>query len=110
VTLSQLVYDEIGRHVGRDQAIKRKDLLQYLFDIGAIEKITESEDREVRLIIDENPLICSTVEGYFIAKDPIDYKLAIDSILKRIRALSDKVKRKEAAYPEFNKPGQLELF
>ena len=110
MTLADFVYSRIGECVGRDNAIKRRELLDYLWHMGAIEKITESEDREVRLIIDENPLICSTTDGYFIAKTQEDYNRAVASIVTRIRSFNDKIKRKEGAYPQFSKPGQLGLF
>ena len=106
MTLSDIILSKLGRHVGREQAIKRRDLLQYLHDLGH-----EITDREMRAIIEQVPLICSNErDGYYLAKDEADYRLAVNSIVKRIRALSDKVKRKEQAYPEFSKPGQMELF
>jgi len=110
MTLSDHISQKIGLHVGRENAIKRRDLLDHLWHIGIIEKITESEDREVRLAIKANPIICSTGDGYFLAKTQDDYNRAVASIVTRIRALNREIKKKEMAYPEFARPGQLELF
>jgi len=110
MTLSDFIYQKIGECVGRENAIKRQALLEYLWHMGAIEKITESEDREVRLRIELNPLICSTTDGYYIAKTQEDYNCAIASIVVRIRAFNKKIKKKAKAYPQFARPGQMELF
>ena len=110
MTLADFIYQKIGECVGRKKAIKMWKLLKYLHKQGAIEKITQNEDRKVRSIIDENPLICSTTDGYYLAKTQGDFNCAVASIVTRIRAFNDKIKRKEAAYPQFTRPGQMELF
>ena len=105
MTLSDIILSKLGRHVGREQAIKRRDLLQYLHDLGH-----EITDREMRAIIEQVPLICSGSGGYYLAKTAEDYRQAITYIQKKIYPLFEKIKRKEQAYPEFSKPGQMELF
>ena len=96
-------------HRGRENAIKRKDLLQYLYDIGAIEKISETEDRMVRQLIDGIPRICSSLDGYYIAREKADVDQSISHLNKKAMAILRKIRRKKEAYPQYYLPDQGEL-
>ena len=111
VTLPDLILTKLkARHRGLANAIKRKDLLQYLYEIGAIEKISETEDRIVRILIDEMPEICSALEGYWIDGGKPDVDHSIKHLKKKAMAILRKIRRKKEAYPQYYLPDQLELF
>ena len=115
MTAQVLILSKIRtKHVGREKAVKRKDLLDWLLFRGAIEKITESEDREVRAIIEQHPEILSCELGYYVAKKGEegfeDVEYSIKYIQKKAIPLLTKIRRKKEAYPEYYRGEQMELF
>ena len=79
MNISRLILRKLRtEHLGIDRAIKRRDLLSYLHEQGA-----EIEDREMRAVIEEIPVICSGPTGYFIAKNEEEVELAIQYIHKK---------------------------
>lgn len=102
-----------GSAIGRNHAICRKDLLQYLYDIGIIYRITESIDREMRAIIENHPEICSCEDGYFYDGGPEDVAYSVEYIRKKAIPLLVKINRRKMAYPQYYPdfdPKQGELF
>ena len=111
MNLPELILTKLkAGHRGRENAIKRKDLLQYLCDIGAIEKISETEDRMVRQLIDEMPRICSALEGYYMGRGKPDVDHSISHLNKKAMAILRKIRRKKEAYPQYYLGDQMELF
>lgn len=98
-------------HIGRSRAIKRKDLLEYLYGQGA-----KIDDREMRAIIESLPIICSCAEGYFIADKYEDVQHSIEYIKKKAISLMAKIRKKKEVYPQFygedppQEPVQGDLF
>jgi len=111
MTLSDLILTKLkAGHRGLANAIKRRDLLQYLYEIGAIDKISETEDRLIRMLIDEMPRICSSLDGYYIAREKADVDQSIKHLSKKAMAILRKIRRKKEAYPQYYLPDQGELF
>jgi len=95
-------------HVGVDRAIKRRDLLFWLHEQGA-----QIEDREMRAIIEEIPVICSGPTGYFIARNEEEVELAIQYLHKKAMPLLKKMRDKKEAYSQYyreSQPVQEDLF
>ena len=95
-------------HIGIDRAIKRKDLLSYLHEQGA-----QVEDREMRAVIEEMPVICSGPTGYFIARNEAEVELAIQYIHKKVTPLLKKMRDKKEVYSQYYReshPVQEDLF
>ena len=111
MNISRLILRKLRTgHLGVDRAIKRKDLLSYLHEQGA-----KVEDREMRAVIEEIPVICSGPTGYFIAKSEAEVELAIQYLHKKAMPLLKKIRRKKEAHPQFyhegpDEPVQEELF
>ena len=98
------------RHIGREKAIYREDLLKHLLRLDVIDKITESWDRKVRKAIENNPEICSCEDGYFYDGGPEDVEYSIQYLMKKIMPLFKKIKERKLAYPEYYPdPDQLKL-
>ena len=109
--LSDLILTKLkAGHRGLANAIKRRDLLQYLYEIGAIDKISETEDRLIRMLIDEMPRICSSLDGYYIAREKADVDQSIKHLSKKAMAILRKIRRKKEAYPQYYLSDQMELF
>ena len=95
-------------HFGMDRAIKRKDLLSWLHEQSA-----QVEDREMRAVIEEIPVICSGPTGYFIAKNEAEVELAIQYLHKKAMPLLKKMRDKKEAYSQYYReshPVQEDLF
>jgi len=108
VSLSDIILNKIKRdHQGKENAIKRKDLLIYC-------KHFESEmmDRKMRILVKTltRQGICPCEGGYFYAnlKEESDY--SIEYLKKKIFPLWEDIKQIQEAYPQFYKNEQLELF
>ena len=111
MNLPELILTKLkAGHRGRENAIKRKDLLLYLYNIGAIAYMTETEDRKIRLLIDEMPRICSSLDGYYIAREKADVDQSISHLNKKAMAILKKIRRKKEAYPQYYLGDQMELF
>lgn len=95
-------------HVGRDRAIKRKDLLNWLYQGAFILSAAprrESDDREMRAIIETMPVICSCETGYYLAREgeegEEDVAYAIAYINKKAMPLLKKIRDKKRAHPQY---------
>ncbi len=104
-------------HIGRNRAIKRNRLLDWLYLQGAFissgATSPESEDRKMRAIIEKMPIICSCESGYYLAREGDegyeDVKYALSYISKKAMPLLVKIRRKKEAYPQFYKGKQMGL-
>lgn len=109
MNISRLILRKLRtEHLGVDRAIKRRGLLSYLHEQGA-----EIEDRKMRTVIEEIPVICSGPTGYFIAKNEEEVELAIQYIHKKVTPLLKKMRDKKEAYSQYYReshPVQEDLF
>jgi len=117
MTLPEIVLDKIARkHRGKERAIKREDLLRYLWnhpdgDPGLT-------DREMRAIvksiekpgIEGSQAILSCERGYYMPKDQHERDYAIQYLEKKAIPLFEDIKRIRKAYPDFLCGEQMELF
>lgn len=92
--------------VGRPNAIKRRDLLNWLHEQGEYAFHMERfSDREMRAIIETMPVICSCETGYYIPREgeegEADVKHAIAYIEKKSWPLLQKVRDKKKTYPQY---------
>ncbi len=116
MNISRLILRKLREeHVGRPNAIKRYELLHWLCSEGAYGfPGTDSDDREMRAIIETMPVICSCESGYYLARDGEegyeDVEYAVKYIHKKAMPLLVKIRRKKDAHPQFYKGEQRELF
>jgi len=101
IILKKLLRD----HRGIDNAIKRKDLLQYCWQFDP-----NLTDRELRRIVKEIPLICTCEKGYFIAQKAWEVKHSIEYLKKKIFPLWEVIRNLEKAYSDVLSNPQQELF
>ncbi len=112
MNISRLILRKLRQeHIGKDNAIKRKDLLSWLHEQGA-----EIEDREMRATVKTMPIICACEQGYFIAQSHNEVEYSIRYFHKKAMSLLKYVGDKKRAYPQFysedppREPIQEELF
>lgn len=101
IILKKLIRD----HRGINNAIKRKNLLQYC-------KVYDPTltDRELRKLVKEIPLICTCEKGYFIAQRDWEVKYSIQYLKKKIYPLWEDIRKIEKAYSKILGNHQQELF
>lgn len=107
MNISRLIMRKLREeHKGRNRAIKRYELLHWLCSEGAYRfPGNDSDDREMRAIIETMPIICSCETGYYLAREgekgDEDVKYAIKYIEKKAMPLLVKIRRKKEAHPQF---------
>ena len=101
IILKKLLRD----HRGINNAIKRKNLLQYckVYDPALT-------DRELRRIVKEIPLICTCERGYFIAQKAWEVEHSIEYLKKKIFPLWENIRNLEESYSDILSSPQKELF
>lgn len=105
--LSLLIAQEIEtNHRGKENAIKRKDLLTYVHAYGD----PEMTDRELRRTIKTIPIICTFERGYFVATSKEESDYSIEYLKKKIFPLWENIKNIQLAYPQYYQDEQMELF
>lgn len=106
MTISEIVLEKIKTfHKGKENAIKRKDLLAFcqLYD-------SEITDRELRKTVKTIPIICTFERGYFVATSKEESDYSIEYLKKKIFPLWEDIKNIQLAYPQYYQDEQLELF
>ena len=106
--IPEIILDIIQKdHRGRENAIRREDLLRHIQHKSRDYTLT---DRRMREIVKSIPQICSCEKGYYLAGNKSDSDYAIEYLKKKIFPLWDDIKQIQEAYPEYYKGEQLELF
>ena len=86
------------RHVGRDNAIKRADLLDIVWRRMGVNFLT---DRTLRKAIEKcAPQVCACAKGYFIPADITEKQQAIAYQVKKLIGQRRRIDAIAAAFPE----------
>jgi len=97
----QAIWKIKRNHIGKECAIVRRGLLNYLYDLKIIDRITDSEDRELRELIEVHPEICSCEAGYYYDGGVEDVEYSIRYLQKKLIPLKVKINKRKEAYPKY---------